>query len=62
MFNDKLFKQIEGLGMGLPLGPSFANIFIIIILYYIFYYYYIIIYIIFPSDQSLLPIKRHLTN
>ena len=27
MFNDKLFKQIEGLGMGLPLGPSFANIF-----------------------------------
>ena len=26
MFNDKLFKQIEGLGMGLPLGPSFANI------------------------------------
>ena len=27
MFNDKLFKQIEGLGMELPLGPSFANIF-----------------------------------
>ena len=27
MFNDKLFKQIEGLRMGLPLGPSFANIF-----------------------------------
>ena len=27
MFNDKFFKQIEGLGMGLPLGPSFANIF-----------------------------------
>ena len=27
MFNDKLFKQIEGFGMGLPLGSSFANIF-----------------------------------
>ena len=27
IFNDKLYKQIEGLGMGLPLGPTFANIF-----------------------------------
>ncbi len=27
LFNDKLYKQIEGLGMGLPLGPTFANIF-----------------------------------
>jgi len=27
VFNGKLFKQIEGLGMGLPLGPTFANIF-----------------------------------
>ena len=27
MFNSKLYKQLEGLGMGLPLGPTFANIF-----------------------------------
>ena len=27
IFNGKLYKQIEGLGMGLPLGPTFANIF-----------------------------------
>ena len=27
IFNSKLYKQIEGLGMGLPLGPTFANIF-----------------------------------
>ena len=27
IFNNKLYKQIEGLGMGLPLGPTFANIF-----------------------------------
>ena len=27
IFNDKLFRQIEGLGMGLPLSPTFANIF-----------------------------------
>jgi len=26
-FNGKFYKQIEGLGMGLPLGPTFANIF-----------------------------------
>ena len=25
-FNGKFYKQIEGLGMGLPLGPTFANI------------------------------------
>ena len=27
IFNSKVYKQIEGLGMGLPLGPTFANIF-----------------------------------
>ena len=27
IFDKKLYRQIEGLGMGLPLGPSFANIF-----------------------------------
>ena len=27
LFNNRIFKQIEGLGMGLPLGPTFANIF-----------------------------------
>ena len=27
IFNSKLYKQIDGVGMGLPLGPSFANIF-----------------------------------
>jgi len=26
-FNEKLYQQTEGLGMGLPLGPTFANIF-----------------------------------
>ena len=28
MFNSKLYKQTEGLGMGLCLGPTFANIFL----------------------------------
>ena len=27
IFNDKFYRQIEGVGMGLPLGPTFANIF-----------------------------------
>ena len=27
LFNSKLFRQTECLGMGLPLGPTFANIF-----------------------------------
>ena len=27
IFNKKIYQQIEGLGMGLPLGPTFANIF-----------------------------------
>ena len=27
LFNGKLYKQLEGLGMGFPLGPTFANIF-----------------------------------
>jgi hypothetical protein len=27
MFDKKMYKQIDGLGMGLPLGPTFANIF-----------------------------------
>ncbi|KAF2356921.1 Reverse transcriptase domain, partial [Trinorchestia longiramus] len=27
LFNGKFYKQIGGLGMGLPLGPTFANIF-----------------------------------
>ena len=26
LFNDRFYKQIDGLGMGLPLGPTFANI------------------------------------
>ena len=26
VFNDRFYKQIDGLGMGLPLGPTFANI------------------------------------
>ena len=26
-FYGKVYNQIEGLGMGLPLGPTFANIF-----------------------------------
>ena len=28
LFNGQLFKQKDGVGMGLPLGPSFANIFL----------------------------------
>ena len=27
MFDGKFYKQTEGLGMGLPLGPTFANIY-----------------------------------
>ena len=27
VFNQKLYRQIEGLGMGLPLAPTLANIF-----------------------------------
>ena len=27
LFNDKLYQQRDGVGMGLPLGPTFANIF-----------------------------------
>ena len=27
IFNSKVYKQIAGLGKGLPLGPTFANIF-----------------------------------
>ena len=27
IFSGKFYKQVEGLGMGLPLGPTFANIF-----------------------------------
>ena len=27
MFNNRFYKQIQGLGMGLPLGPTFASIF-----------------------------------
>ena len=27
VFADKFYRQIDGLGMGLPLGPTFANIF-----------------------------------
>ena len=27
LFNGKYYQQIDGLGMGLPLGPTFANIF-----------------------------------
>ena len=28
LFNKTLYKQLDGVGMGLPLGPSFANIFL----------------------------------
>ena len=28
IFNNKLYRQVEGLGMGLPLAPTFANIFL----------------------------------
>ena len=28
LFNNKLYKQTDGVGMGLPLGPTFANIFL----------------------------------
>ena len=28
LFNNKLVSQVDGLGMGLPLGPTFANIFL----------------------------------
>ena len=28
LFNDDLYQQIDGVGMGLPLGPTFANIFL----------------------------------
>ena len=28
MFSGKLYEQLDGLGMGLPLGPTFANIFL----------------------------------
>ena len=28
IFDQKLFKQIYGVGMGLPLGPTFANAFL----------------------------------
>ena len=28
MFNSKYYKQIDGLGMGLPLSPTLANIFL----------------------------------
>ena len=27
LFNGRLYKQVEGLGMGLPAAPTFANIF-----------------------------------
>ena len=27
LFNQKLYKQLDGVGMGLPLGPTFTNIF-----------------------------------
>lgn len=27
IFNEKFYRQTEGVGMGLPLGPTFANIF-----------------------------------
>ena len=26
-FNKKVYEQVEGLGMGLPLSPTFSNIF-----------------------------------
>lgn len=28
LFNSKLYRQTDGVGMGLPLGPTFANIFL----------------------------------
>ena len=28
LFNQQLYKQLDGVGMGLPLGPTFANIFL----------------------------------
>ena len=28
IFNNLLYKQVDGVGMGLPLGPTFANIFL----------------------------------
>lgn len=28
LFDEKLYKQTDGVGMGLPLGPTFANIFL----------------------------------
>lgn len=28
LFNKQLYQQVDGVGMGLPLGPSFANIFL----------------------------------
>ena len=28
MFNNKLFKQVDGVAMGSPLGPLFANFFL----------------------------------
>ena len=28
LFDKKLYKQLDGVGMGLPLGPTFANIFL----------------------------------
>ena len=28
LFNDKIFSQIDGVGMGNPLGPTFANLFL----------------------------------
>ena len=27
LFDNQLYSQIEGVGMGLPLGPTFANVF-----------------------------------
>ena len=28
-FNGKFYEQLDGLGMGLPLGPTFANLFLL---------------------------------
>ena len=28
LFNDKIYSQIDGVGMGNPLGPTFANLFL----------------------------------
>ena len=28
LFNDKMYRQLDGVAMGSPLGPSFANIFL----------------------------------